>query len=81
MKQANRFPIKRLSFISLLLCLTVAYSFGQSPDWHREFPGFKIAGNLYYVGTADLAVYLVKTPKGNIRYAELGIKVILPGTE
>jgi len=37
-----------------------------NPDWHSEFPGFKIAGNLYYVGTADLAVYLVNTPQGNI---------------
>ena len=37
-----------------------------NPDWHAEFPAFKIAGNLYYVGTADLAVYLVQTPKGNI---------------
>jgi len=37
-----------------------------NPDWHREIPGFKIAGNLYYVGTADLAVYLVNTPQGNI---------------
>src|SRR5580698_5212888 len=35
-------------------------------DWHREFPAFKIAGNLYYVGTADLAVYLIDTPQGNI---------------
>ena len=35
-------------------------------DWHRAIPGFKIAGNLYYVGTADLAVYLVSTPQGNI---------------
>ena len=35
-------------------------------DWHREFPAFKIAGNLYYVGTADLAVYLVHTTDGNI---------------
>src|SRR5580700_6148953 len=35
-------------------------------DWHREFPAFKIAGNLYYVGTADLAVYLINTPQGNI---------------
>jgi metallo-beta-lactamase class B len=34
--------------------------------WHVEFPGFKIAGNLYYVGTADLAVYLIQTPGGNI---------------
>src|SRR6476646_9811345 len=35
-------------------------------DWHRAIPGFKIAGNLYYVGTADLAVYLIATPQGNI---------------
>jgi len=38
----------------------------QNPEWHREFPGFNIADNLYYVGTADLAVYLVKTPQGNV---------------
>ena len=38
----------------------------QNPDWHTSFPAFKIAGNLYYVGTADLAVYLIRTPQGNI---------------
>jgi metallo-beta-lactamase class B len=38
----------------------------QNPEWHREIPGFQIAGNLYYVGTADLAVYLIRTPQGNI---------------
>lgn len=37
-----------------------------SPDWHREFPPFRIASNIYYVGTADLAVYLINTPLGNI---------------
>jgi metallo-beta-lactamase class B len=37
-----------------------------NPDWHRPFPAFKIAGNLYYAGTADLAVYLINTPQGNI---------------
>jgi metallo-beta-lactamase class B len=35
-------------------------------NMHREVPGFKIAGNLYYAGTADLAVYLINTPQGNI---------------
>jgi metallo-beta-lactamase class B len=35
-------------------------------DWHAEFPPVKIAGNLYYVGTADLAIYLIQTPQGNI---------------
>jgi metallo-beta-lactamase class B len=37
-----------------------------NPEWHRPFPAFKIAGDLYFVGTADLAVYLVHTPQGNI---------------
>ena len=32
----------------------------------QEFPAFRIAGNLYYVGTADLGVYLINTPRGNI---------------
>jgi len=50
---------------SLILFGAATALFGQA-DWHREFPGFRIAGNLYYVGTADLAVYLIQTPQGNI---------------
>jgi len=38
----------------------------DDPEWHRAIPGFQIAGNLYYVGTAALAVYLINTPQGNI---------------
>src|SRR5258708_27821759 len=49
-----------------LLALTAALLAQGNPDWHRAFPAFKIAGNLYYVGTADLAAYLVHTPEGNI---------------
>lgn len=36
------------------------------PEWSEPFPPFKIAGNLYYVGSADLAAYLITTPQGNI---------------
>ena len=36
------------------------------PEWSRPFPPFRIVGNLYYVGTADLACYLIVTTKGNI---------------
>jgi metallo-beta-lactamase class B len=35
-------------------------------DWEKPFPGFKIVGNLYYVGTYDLAAYLVSTNDGLI---------------
>ena len=36
------------------------------PGWTRPFPPFQIAGNLYYVGSEDLAAYLITTPQGNI---------------
>jgi metallo-beta-lactamase class B len=49
-----------------LIAFTAALLAQGNPDWHRAFPPFKIAGNLYYVGTADLAVYLIHTPQGNI---------------
>ena len=32
----------------------------------RPFPPFHIVGNLYYVGTYDLAVYLITTPQGHL---------------
>src|SRR6266550_1132773 len=54
--------IKRLLY---LLLFAAAPLLGQT-DWHQPFPAFKIAGNLYWVGTADLAVYLINTPQGNI---------------
>lgn len=34
--------------------------------WIKPTEPFRIAGNLYYVGTYDLACYLVTTPKGHI---------------
>ena len=37
-----------------------------TPDWTEPFPPFRIAGNLYYVGSKDLASYLVATPRGLI---------------
>lgn len=52
--------------ILLGLAFTATALAQGNPDWHRPFPAFKIAGNLYYVGTADLAIYLIRTPQGNI---------------
>ncbi|MGG9962268.1 subclass B3 metallo-beta-lactamase [Ferruginibacter sp. SUN106] len=36
------------------------------PEWVQPCEPFRIAGNLYYVGTYDLACYLITTKKGNI---------------
>ncbi|MGD0732063.1 MAG: subclass B3 metallo-beta-lactamase [Terracidiphilus sp.] len=38
----------------------------DNPSWTRPFPPFRIAGNLYYVGSEDLASYLIATPQGLI---------------
>ncbi len=38
----------------------------ETPAWTRAFPPFQIADNLYYVGSEDLAAYLIVTPKGLI---------------
>jgi Zn-dependent hydrolases, including glyoxylases len=38
----------------------------NDPDWTRPFPPFRIIGNIYWVGSYDLATYLITTPQGNI---------------
>ena len=57
-----------LRWLTLLLSLFAGGTAcaAANADWHAEFPPVKIAGNLYYVGTADLAIYLIQTPQGNI---------------
>ena len=35
-------------------------------EWTEDFPPFRICGNLYYVGSYELASYLITTSKGNI---------------
>lgn len=35
-------------------------------EWSKDYPPFRIAGNLYYVGTYELAAYLIATPQGHI---------------
>ena len=52
------------------LCISIlvpSHAFAQdNPDWVQPFPPFRIAGNLYYVGSKGLANYLITTPQGNI---------------
>jgi acetyl esterase/lipase len=53
-----------------MLLITVAVALaaaGQGPaDWHEPFPAHKVIGNVYYVGSRDLATYLITTPEGHI---------------
>ncbi len=54
-----------------LICITVCswstITGAEQPSaWMEPFPPHKIAGNLYYVGSKDLASYLIATPEGHI---------------
>ena len=65
---------------ALVLSAIVAPALAQSPGdassitvhlkaperYVRPFEPFRIVGNLYYVGTYDLAVYPIATPQGHI---------------
>lgn len=52
----------------IVSCLLAAalLSAQANPSWKNPFPAHKIAGNLYYVGTEDLACFLLTTPEGHI---------------
>jgi len=61
-----------MRLLRLLLALACLMPFVRvahadiNPDWTTPLPPFQIADHLYYVGSRDLASYLIVTPKGNI---------------
>ncbi len=55
-----------LVLFTFLLCDAADFGDCMIPTWTQPFPPFRIAGNLYYVGSEDLASYLIATPKGLI---------------
>jgi metallo-beta-lactamase class B len=55
-----------LAAVAIVISLTMILYAEKPAAWGRPFPPFRIAGNLYYVGSEDLASYLIVTPKGDI---------------
>jgi metallo-beta-lactamase class B len=59
-------PLTLFFLLVFVLAFTEILSAQSSPDWTQPFPAFRIAGNLYFVGSRGLASYLIVTPEGNI---------------
>ncbi len=57
--------LRRWVVLGLFVVAAQAHAQGN-PDWTTPVTPFRIADNLYYVGSRDLASYLVVTPKGDI---------------
>ena len=57
-----------ICFTLFLVCTSAQQPAPQvsNPDWVKDYPPFRIVGNLYYVGTKDLASYLLTTSEGHI---------------
>ena len=55
-----------LSLTSLPVTAQKVHEPKTDSNWVKPYPPFRIAGNLYYVGTYDLACYLITTTQGNI---------------
>jgi metallo-beta-lactamase class B len=51
--------------LATLVLAATAVGPGQS-DWYEPFPAHKVVGNVYYVGSKDLATFLITTPAGHL---------------
>lgn len=58
--------LARLAPATLLLAVPIAGLQAQPADWAEPFPGHRVIGNLYAVGTAGLGVFLITSDQGHI---------------
>jgi metallo-beta-lactamase class B len=60
----------RMRARSVFLCgaaaMVLTCEAADSPEWRQPFAAHRVVGNIYYVGTYDLASFLVVTPAGNV---------------
>jgi metallo-beta-lactamase class B len=57
---------KTFGSIASFVAFSLPLAAQNPPSWTKPFPPHHIAGNLYYVGSEELASYLIVTPQGNI---------------
>ena len=65
MKHSYKRLIKVAAIASLLFA-SASPTYAQPESWSMPFPGHRVIGNLYYVGTAGLSVFLVTSENGHI---------------
>ena len=60
-------------FINLVMLLLAGLSCAANRGvpasmlgWNQAVPPFRVAGNIYYVGTNEMALFLIATPAGHI---------------
>ena len=60
------FVMRSTLALTCLLLAAAAPLAAQPEGWARPFPGHRVIGNLYAVGSYDLGVFLITSPEGHI---------------
>jgi len=55
-----------LLLVTLTQCAGQAGVPGKMQQWNRSFPPYRVMGDIYYVGTNEIALFLITTPAGHI---------------
>ncbi len=58
--------LREFLLVTAIFFAAALSAFASDPTWTKPLPPFRIAGNLYYVGSEELASYLIVTPQGDI---------------
>jgi len=58
--------MKRKLLLGALAAVLTLGAVSWPAEWSRPFAAHRVVGNVYYVGTYDLACFLIVTPRGNI---------------
>jgi metallo-beta-lactamase class B len=58
--------MQRKMIWSALMAMLAQGAVTSPPEWSRPFAAHRVVGNVFYVGTYDLACFLIVTPQGNI---------------
>ena len=61
-----RSAMRNLALPAIALVLFPLAGHSQAAGWNDPFPPHKVMDNFYYVGTKELASYLITTPAGHI---------------
>jgi metallo-beta-lactamase class B len=63
----RKFMLPAVGLFPIVVFVMVAFAQERVPaGWNDPFPPHRVMDNLYYVGTKELASFLIVTPEGNI---------------
>src|SRR5499426_4749846 len=76
--------MRELKLLVVVLVLFPVAAFSQPNGWNDPFPPHHVMDNVYFVGTKELASFLITTPEGHILMNsnyESSVPVIRAGVE